>query len=282
MASPVSAQDMPGLRYGVEGGLLVMPEADFDSGGSVSLVRWSAGTRVARQVPGVAIFGLGLTLGGSHYEFNGRNGLTGPIDTHEVSLSAPIRLPLGPGMLGYLIPKLDFSGEAGADIDEATTSSVLAGISWRLSPALTLGPGVGVFGGLDDETDIVPILIVDWKLSERLTLSNGPGIGATRGPGIGLSYAASPVWKLGVVARYEKVQFRLDEDADIPGGIGTHTSTPVIATASWQPKPGTRISGFAGAAFDGSMKFKDDRDRTVGESGYDTAPIFGVTASFDF
>ncbi|WP_172330689.1 hypothetical protein [Mangrovicoccus sp. HB161399] len=282
-ALPAAAQDIPsGLRVRSQGGLLVMPKADFDRGGEISLTRWDAGAQVLKATPGGLSFGIGLSIGGSHYDFGGRNDLTSPIDVREVTLSAPIRMRVSETATGYLMPQFGYAGESGADLDDAATASLLAGVSWRLSPGLSIGPGLGIFQSPDDDTDYLPILVIDWQITERLTLSNGPGIGATRGPGLSLSYQAAPAWRIGLGARTEKVQFRMDDGSDVPGGIGTHTSTPVVLSASWQPSPAMRVSGFAGASFDGKMKFKDDSGHVVGESGYDTAPLFGVTASIAF
>ncbi|WP_171060797.1 hypothetical protein [Poseidonocella sp. HB161398] len=283
LALPAAAQDIPaGLRFGTEAGVLIMPETDFDRGGKISLTRWQASARAVTADPGGLSYGVSLRIGGSDYDFSGRNDLTSPIDVREVTLGAPLRMRVSETATGFLLPQIGYAGEAGASLDDASTASVLAGISWKLSPSLTIGPGLGVYQGLDDETDVTPILIIDWKMTDRLTLTNGPYIGATRGPGLSLSYETSPEWRVGLTARTEKVQFRMDDDSDVPGGIGTNTSVPVVLSASWHPSRAARVSGFVGAAFDGKMKFEDSDGNTVGQSGYDVAPLFGITASFGF
>jgi len=285
LALPVAAlaQQAPtGLVLSGDAGLLVMPDAGFDSGGSMSLTRWQTGFQAMQADPGGLSFGIGMRVGQSLYDFDGRNDLTGSIDVRELELSLPLRLRLSQSATGFVVPQFSYAGEEGVSLGDGDSSALLTGISWRLSPSLTLGPGVGVFGTLDNQVDVVPILLIDWKITPRWSLSNGPGIGATRGPGLQLGYEAGPRWSFALAARMEKNQFRLSDDSDVPGGIGTNTSVPVIASASWTPRPGTRISGFVGAAFDGEMSFKDAQGHKTGESGYDTAPLLGVVAKFGF
>ncbi|MBL9060209.1 MAG: hypothetical protein JNK88_09330, partial [Mangrovicoccus sp.] len=104
----------------------------------------------------------------------------------------------------------------------------------------------------------------------------GQGVGASEGPGIGLSYQTSETLDLGLAARYESTQFRLDDSGIAPDGIGEFRAVPVVLTLDWRPNPGVSVSAFAGVETGGEMTLRDEDGRIVQQSDVDTAAVLGA------
>jgi hypothetical protein len=113
-------------------------------------------------------------------------------------------------------------------------------------------------------------------------LSTGSGIAATQGPGLNLGYAYSDALRIGLEARLERSEFRLDSDGLAPGGVGEDRNIPVVLTLDYAPNPGVSVSGFVGAAFDGELILDDETGARVSKQGYDTAPVAGMAVRLRF
>ena len=184
--------------------------------------------------------------------------------------------------MAIIVPSARYNGEKHSDTSDGRTYGLFAAAAWRINEDLTIGPGIGVFSRLEDGTRVFPILVIDWDISERWNLSTGRGMAASQGPGLTLSYELNPNWNFGIAGRYEKLEFRLDENGTTPGGVGRDQSIPLVATVNWEPNRIINLSIFAGVEFSGKLKLKNALDEVVGESSYDPAAIFGGTFVFRF
>jgi len=87
---------------------------------------------------------------------------------------------------------------------------------------------------------------------------------------------------MGLAGRYERIEFRLNEEGATPGGVGEDRSFPLVLTANWQPNPIVGLNLFAGIELGGKLKLKNEFDELLAESDYDPAAIFGGTFELRF
>ena len=273
MAQPAGVADGP--IWEVEGITAGAAPAGLEGGGKVAVARAFLGVGVTVPVaPGTAI-GLSAGLGATDYDFT--DGAPTPWSgIRDARVSVPISFGIGERGRAVVIPSVRWSAEPDADLADGQTEGVIAAVFWRLSDSLTIGPGVGVFSELSDDTDVFPFLAIDWAITDRWTLSTGQGVGATEGPGLGLSYQTTRTLGLGIAARYENSQFRLDDSGIAPDGIGEITAVPVVLTLDWRPNPGVSVSAFAGVETGGELTLRDEDGRIVQQSDVDTAAVLGA------
>ncbi|MCV6595646.1 MAG: hypothetical protein OIF40_01000 [Mangrovicoccus sp.] len=270
----------------VSGGGFFQSRSDLkDSPGSFSVsrgfIRFGGDYRWDfRNAIGIS-FGAGVT----EYDFNNATGLSGgdPWERiEEYRISLPARFTIGETGQGVFIPSIRWQAESDADLADGQSYGAIAGVAWRLNDGLTLGPGLGVMSRLSGGARVFPILIIDWAMTDRLSLTTGRGLAASQGPGLGLTYQLDQDWSLGLAARYEEMEFRLDDQGVAPGGIGRDRVIPVVISAEWAPNPGMRLSGFAGVELGGTLSLRDEDERLLEQSDYDPAPIIGGSFTFRF
>jgi hypothetical protein len=284
-AIPALAQDGQGGQtvFNVTGGAMHQSETDLsDSDGAFAVDRWFFGLGLDYGWSQRDSIGFSVGAGKSIYEFNDLTGFGGgdPWGTVEDSrISVTWRFGFGETGTVILIPTARFNGEKDASTGDSSTYGLFAAATWRISEDLTIGPGVGVFSRLEDGSRVFPILAIDWNITERFSLSTGRGLAASQGPGLTLGYQLNEDWSLGLAARYEDVEFRLDDKGAAPGGVGRDQSIPLVFMGTLEPNKKLRFSVFAGIELNGTLKLKNSMGDAIEESDYDPAPIFG--ASFD-
>jgi len=287
-APAVVAQAPPNdpVSFNFDGGVAVQSNADLkDSEGGFSVNRWfvSMGVNYAWNYRN----SVGLSVGGgsSKYDFDDLTVIGDGLPWEEIEdtrISLIGRFGFGEKGSFIIIPSARYNGEKDSNTSDGRTWGLFAGAAWRINEGLTIGPGIGVFSRIESGTRVFPILIIDWDISERWNLSTGRGLAASQGPGLTLTYSLSQKWDLGIAARYENVEFRLDENGPTPGGVGRDQSMPLVATVNWSPNKVVGLSLFAGMEFSGKLKLKNAMDELVAESKYDPAPMFGGTFQLRF
>ncbi len=273
LAQPAGVSTGPSWQ--VEGITAGAAPAGLEGGGKVSVARAFVGVGFTAPVAPGARMGLSVGAGATDYEFSdGAQALWSGIRDARVSL--PISFGLGDSARAIIIPSVRWNAEPDADLEDGQTEGVIATVFWRVSDSLTIGPGVGVFSELTDDTDVFPFLAIDWAITDRWSLTTGQGVGASEGPGIGLSYQTTETLDLGLAARYESTQFRLDDRGIAPDGIGEFQAVPVVLTLDWRPNPGVSVSAFAGVETGGEMTLRDEDGRIVQQNDVDTAAVLGA------
>jgi hypothetical protein len=58
--------------------------------------------------------------------------------------------------------------------------------------------------------------------------------------------------------------------------VGEDSSSPVVLSIGYEPKPYLLFIGFAGAEFDGALRLDVSTGTTVKKQSYDTAPSAGL------
>lgn len=167
--------------------IVFQPESSLDTGGDVQVTRsfieggisraWASGWRAK----------LSVGYGEDEYDFSGNAGFGGSDPwgrVRELRFSAFLQYAFDDRWTLFGIPSLRFNAESGASLNDGRTEGLLAGAGYRVSDRLTIGPGLGVFSELEDDTSVFPILIIDWPITDRLSLETGRGFAASRGPGL--------------------------------------------------------------------------------------------------
>ena len=204
----------------------------------------------------------------------------GEIDT--VGLSLPIIWGLADRWTLLGIPMIRGTAESGADWGDAITGGGIVGFSYRVSDSLSIGPGLGLLTQLEDRVNPFPVLVVDWTFADRGTLATGRGLGASQGPGLLLSSAASETWTLLLGGRYERFRFRLRENGAVPDGVGEDRGLPLSLGARYRWNRVATLTCFAGVNAAGRILVEDASGSDLFSSNYDPAPFFGAMASFRF
>lgn len=273
MAQPAGVADGP--SWEIEGITAGAAPAGLEGGGKVAVARAFVGVGVSVPVAAGTSVGLSAGLGATDYDFT--DGAQSPWSgIRDARVSVPISFGFGERGRAIVIPSVRWNAEPDADLADGQTEGVIAAVFWRLSDSLTIGPGVGVFSELSDDTDVFPFLAIDWAITDRWKLSTGQGVGATEGPGLELSYQTTKALSLGVAARYESTQFRLDDSGLAPDGIGEARAVPVVLTLDWRPNPGVSVSAFAGVETGGELTLRDEDGSIVSESDVDPAAVLGA------
>ena len=267
--------------WSVAGGAINQFAADFSDGpGDVSITRgflqgglgyaWDKNTSAS----------LSLGIGSTDYDFSSDALIEGRQPWERIEdyrLSVPIRFAPTEKMRAIVIPSVRSYAESGASTSDGRTEGVLGGFSWKFSDTLSLGPGMGWFSDVGDDSNAFPIILVDWQITDTISLNTGRGLAASQGPGLVLSWKANSKWSLGLTARYEKTRFALEEREGRTAQVGEDSSTPLLMTATYTPWPMTSISALAGVEVGGSMALEDGNGREIADSDIDTAAVIGFS-----
>jgi hypothetical protein len=285
LAAPASAQAPSPWRIDTAASLVYQFSADLDIGGDVAITRGFGQVSLGYGFGPRTSVALALSAGFTDYDFGGGATLGGVepwgrIDEYRISL--PVRFGIADGIDGFVIPSVRWNGESGADSGDSRTEGVIAGASWRLSPSFAIGPGLGVFTELDDDTNVFPILVLDWDVTDRLNIGTGSGFGATQGPGLEASYRLDDAITLSAGFRYESVRFRLDSNGPTPNGIGETQTTPIYLQASWAPSPMMSVTAIAGVDVMGEVTLRDSQGSRIESRDVDPAPFVGLSGRLRF
>lgn len=265
--------------WGVAGGALHQFDTDFSDGeGSFSVSRGflqlSAGYAWDRRNSA----SLSLGWGSSNYVFDDASieGLRPWDRIEDYRVSLPLRFNVGEQADFIVIPSIRSYAEQGASLSDGQTEGLIAGMGWRFSDRLTIGPGFGWYSELGGGSKAFPILVVDWKITDRLSLQTGRGLAASQGPGFTLAYDLGSGWSLSGLARFEKIRFALEEERG-EAAIGEDRSAPLLLSLDYSPWPMTSASLFVGAELNGELTLESARGRELASSEYETAAVFGFS-----
>jgi hypothetical protein len=267
------------------GGFVHQMDADIDGGGSFSVNRFFVQTGPSYTFVEGSSLSLALGYGFDDYDFSGKTafGSRQPWDDiHSFRVSIPWRWKVNEKWMGFISPTLRYAGAQGVVLNDALTFGGFAAFSYRYNKRLSIGPGFGILTQLEDNIQIIPILVIQWKITDALSLQTGRGIGATLGPGLTLAWQPNKVWSFSLGGRYEKLRFRLDDNATVPNGIGEDRSFPIFTGIEYRFNPKTRISLIGGIEVGGELRLQDSDGGTLTEENHDSAGFLGITFSARF
>jgi hypothetical protein len=264
-----------GWSTSVQGGSIHAFETDMTGGGGFSVNRYyiEGGLGYLFRADRMVSFSVGY--GQDDYNFSGvASEPWNNIDNYRASIFT--RWGLSEKWMLFAAPSIRSYGEAGVSLDDSLTAAVFGGATFRVNDRLTLGPGLGVVGQIEDRPRYFPVLIVDWKITDRLSLGTGGGLASTAGPGLTLSYKASRHWNYELSTRYEIKRFRLDHSGIAPNGVGEDRNIPLLGGIAYQVYPGTSVSGLFGYNFGGKLSLEDRDGKYVSSKDYDSAFFMGL------
>lgn len=274
----------PGVAEGpwqilVRGGAVHQFDSKLDGGGEYSVDRAAIELGVGYATGPRDSFGLSLGYSVDDYRFNGATGLAGRSpwgEIREYQLSGSIRRGIGEKIDLFALPLVRWSVEDGGDRSEAMTTGLIAGVNYRVSENLRIGPGFGVFDEIESGVSAFPILLIDWQITETLSLETGSGLAATRGPGLQLNSTAIENWTIGLGARYENFQFRLDDSGPVASGVGEEEAILTYLSASYDANPNVTFSALAGIEAGGQIMLRDAAGLKLRSDDADPAPFVGI------
>jgi hypothetical protein len=259
------------------GGAVYHAATDLDRGGRFSVSRYYLEGGMAYLFRRDRMVSLSVGYGQDDYRFSGID--AGPwnnIVNYRAGLFS--RWGLDEKWTLFAVPSLRSYGEPGAKFSDTLSAAFFGGVSRRFGNRLTLGPGLGVVGQLEDRPRYFPVLIVQWNITDQLRLETGGGLAASAGPGLTLSYHFSSHWYAGVSARYEKRRFRLDDEGILPDGVGEDRNIPVLFAISHVLYPGTEFGAIIGVNYNGKISADNENGNNVYKSEYDNSMFYGLAA----
>lgn len=212
----------------------------------------------------------------SFYETDGVTGtlvpgrLSTPFDTvHEYDLYFGVESSISGDWSWYAGGRLSSGGESGADFNDTLTYGGLAGVRYQATDTLSIGLGVLVTSQLEDDAFIIPIPSIDWQITETMRLY-------TQFRRIALGFDVTDQLEIGAWGRFERREFRLNDDPGTPEGVVRETRFPIGFFAEYQPATNISIRGEIGSATFGNFEVFDSSGNEVLDTDVDTSLAVGV------
>ncbi|HSC79514.1 MAG TPA: hypothetical protein VLC08_04100 [Chitinolyticbacter sp.] len=222
--------------------------------------------------------GLAASYQYSDWQFNDPSAWHGaaPWGTvHRASVGVNLGLRIENGWQFNLTPSINYAGERDADNNEALGLGLSGSASKAITPALTLGLGIGVFDALE-ETRAYPYLVVNWDIDQHWRLANPLSAGPAGPAGLELSYRRDR-WDVGAGGAYRSFRFRLAGDnAGAPGGIGEEQLIPVYLRFGYAPTRDSKLDVYLGAGFNSQFSTEDADGNLLTRDDLDTVPLFAI------
>ncbi len=212
---PVMGQRPMGRGIELSSGYRLDPSSHYNDGSDVTVQRFRLGAIMRRSIrPRLMLLG-DLDAEYASYSFNQRDdtifGKSGFMqDAVTLRLGLMIVAPIDAKWGWQAGGSLSMAGETQADVWESINGAALGGINYLASPDLKWSVSFAGFW-FEGSPLVIPLPGFDWKISERYRL-------ATQGPGLNFVTTLSPSTKLTIMSRWEYRQYRLDDNAPVPGG----------------------------------------------------------------
>lgn len=251
---------------------------DMDGGGDFSVARVFLNVNAVSPVTRNLRLGVGLGYQYSDYDFSGSSlsGYGPPWDRiHSLGVSFPILYTPDKEWTIFVAPSFRFDAESGGDWVDAFTYGGILSASYRVSPALTIGPGVGVFDRFG-EVKAFPFLAVFWKINERFRVSNPFQAGPVGPAGLELVYTPGEDWEFALGGAYRSLRFRLDDTGVAPKGSGEDRFFPLFIRMARQLGSTVGIELLGGVLLGGELTVNTEHDNELVSEDYDPAPFLSL------
>ena len=286
----MARRERPGVTLTLTPEVRFAGEREFDTGvGEMESVRFGADLGVGIPVEERGRLNLSLGVGVTDLDVTVAPGAAGGTNAAtiasrfdeivEVGFDAMYLHRLEEGMRLFVGGGVGFAGEGDADIDDSFVWSALGGVSFRVSEDLRLGGGVGVFSQLEDGVRVVPIPQIELRIDERWTL-------ASERAGLKLNYAWREDLDVGVFARFEGDDYRIDDDNTlVPGGAVSDTGFPITSYLEFGgagERANVSVRAEVGVLVGGEMEIFNAAGNTVVEEDLDTGVYAGARVRIRF
>lgn len=280
LAAPsFAAQDPAALRTSITYTPVYQFETDIDSGGSFRVDRHFLRLDFLKPLSRQTQIGLGVHFDFEHWDFRNLGNIQGATpwqEIHRPSLKFSVIHALNEDWRIYFAPSVGLATASLSNAGDSLVYGVAFSLLRNLGPNLNLGLGFGVFERLE-ETRVYPYIVVDWKITEQLRLKNPFSAGPVGPAGLELAYLHSKRWEFGVGGAYRSYRFRLASDNSVPDGVGEIDFIASFARLTRNFDQQIAVDLSFGGLFSGELGIEDDAGRSLGESGYDTAPFVALT-----
>ena len=167
--------------------------------------------------------------------------------------------------------------EEGADFGDGVTGGGFGFFTYRFNSDLALGFGLGATSRLEDDALFLPVLFIQWRIDDQWSVRSD-GLGAR------LNWAASPEFSVFLNAKYERDEWRLDDDRGVASeGVLRDRRVPIGVGVDWRPIAGLTISGEVSVFVYRELEFLNDRGRSVVEEKTDEImPALGFRVEWRF
>ena len=251
---------------------------DMDGGGDFSVARFFLNASAFSPVTQNLRFGVGLGYQYSDYDFSASSlsGSGAPWDRiHSLGVNFPILYTPDKDWTIFVAPSFRFDAESGGDWADAFTYGGIFSASYRISPALTIGPGVGVFDRFG-EVKAFPFLAVFWKINDQFRVSNPFQAGPVGPAGLELVATPDKDWEFAIGGAYRSFRFRLDDTGLAPKGSGEDRFFPLFARAARQLGSRVGIELLGGVLLGGELTVNSEHDNELASEEYDPAPFLSL------
>lgn len=230
-AGPAASGPPSGWRSEIVGAYATQAEAELeDAPGEFGMNRTFVQISGINFLPEGNRVGIAVSYDRWDYDFAAGSAVSWDA-VKAVSLSAPINWKLNADWRLFAVPTVSSHYESGGSLGDGLSGGAIVGATFQRSPRFSIGPGIGVFGKLEDGLSVFPILLIDWEFADDWSLETGRGLGATRGPGLFVSYKPEGPWQFQAGGRYESLDFRLaDSNAFSEGAAEDRSVSAFLAT----------------------------------------------------
>lgn len=284
--TPTGPDESRRIRFVFSTGVEYQFDTGIDRAGDFSVVRAGAGLGLSIPVADRLTVAIGTSFGYAHYDFDSAAVFGGEtpwedIFTGQVSAIANYALDdtwslFGGGLFGM-------AGEEGADFSDSTSGGGMIGVGYRHSDRLSFRVGVSVMSQIEDDTVVMPVLLMDWKIDERWRLRLG-SLDTASGDliGGGLSYAVSEQLSVGGRLGWVRSRFRLDDSGFAPDGVGQDDRFKGMLVLNWRVSDNVDVSVLGGVVFGGELRVEDESGDRLFKEDYDPTALVGARLAWRF
>ena len=256
----------------------------ISGGGEFRISRAFFTADVSGTTGSTTVLGLGLAYDREEYTFSGPSGLEAPAPwgtIHRIGFTPSILHSISPCWRILVAFSVGYAGEEGADPGDALVYGAVLSATKTLGPDLSLGLGAGAFRQIE-RWRVFPFLSVRWRINDRWRLSNPLRVGPAGPAGLELAYSLDGNWEAAAGGAYRSYRFRMDEDGDVPGGIGENRGIPLFARLSRTWRHGGRADLYAGVVIGGKLGIENGQGDRIGSASFDPAPLAGLYVTRKF
>jgi len=253
-------------------------------GGDFRISRAFVNADVAGPTGSKTLLGLGLTYDREEYTFSGPDILAVPAPwgtIQRIGVSPSMVHLISPDWRILIAPSIGYAGEEGADPGDALVYGAVISATRTIGPDLSLGLGTGAFRQIE-RWRVFPFLSVRWRINDRWRLSNPLRIGPAGPAGLELSCTLDGDWEAAAGGAYRSYRFRLDEDGNVPDGIGEIRGIPLFARLSRTWRHGWKADLYAGVVLGGKLALENAHGERIGSASFDPAPMASLIITRKF
>lgn len=262
-------------------GARFLDDTDMDDGGSVSVTRVSADSKMVFPIGQQTTLTVNLGIEHSNYDFDSVfliPDTDNPVSQiNSYSAGASMLTPFDNGRMALLVGGgVTLAGEFDADVGDSLTYNAITGIIYNHDPKISFGLGVIVATQLEDDPTIVPVPIIRYQFDDRWSL-------ATEGPKLELAYDYSQELNFGLYVAWENRSFRLESGAGLSSdAVIQETRVPLGFYATFSPGPGIEIRGDVFSSIYTEYEARANDESEIGKDSADPGLGFGLSAVFTF